>query len=973
MNNREGINNLKESEEIHKKAKTSNHVLNSTSNNKLVKTNKFPIIGIGASAGGLDALKKLFSNIPPNSGMAYVVIQHMDPHYKSNLAPILSGYTVMKSVQIRDGMKIESEHVYVIPPDYDLNILNGKLYLLKSEKPHGVRNPIDYFFKNLAEDQGDNAVCIILSGFGSDGTEGLKAIKAEGGLAIVQDPNTAGSDNMPRSAIKTGLVDFVLSPEQIPEKLISYTNTSVSTKKRINSLDQKASEDLKKVLGLIRSKTGYNLSLYKENTINRRIGRRMNLHQIQDISNYIRYLRSNPKEIDLLFNDILINVTEFFRDPQAYVSLKDKITDYIKNRPPGETIRVWVPGCSTGEEAYSIAMILRECIDEQGTDLDIQIFGTDLDSNAIKIARDGVYSETIVNNVSEERLNKFFWKKEDKYIIKKNIRDTVIFALHDTLKDPPFAYLDIISCRNLLIYFKDEAQKKLLSLFEYSLNKNGILFLGSSESIGDFLNVFIPLDKKWKIFKSIKTSKHNPQLFKSHNYFGLNNTFKENLENIPEMNRYNITNTAKNHLLESFVPPSVLIDKSGEILYVHGRIGKYLELASGKTTVNIFDMAREDINFELNTAVRRAISTKKDVLIEHLMIRNNGNLTYINLNVKPIVEDDETLLIVSFERVAKPGNIRSEIKLKPTVERENHIIKLEKELKDAKQQLKEKISEMNASYEELKATKGELQSVNEEMVTVNAELQITIDNLTHTNDDLHNLMNSTHMAILFLDNQFKVKKFTKETKKLINLIDSDIGRPINHIVSNIKYDNFEKDLLEVKKTNVPKQSEVQTKDNNWYLMRIMPYETLENVINGLVITFSDINQQKKAQRLVQDALNYANSIINTIREPLVVLNSDLKIISANKSFYTTFKLNKKDTVGTKLYDLSNKLWDIPKLRELLEKILKENTFLEDFELENDFPDIGHVKMLINARRVYREDFEQDLILMSMEMLTIKIR
>ena len=435
MNKRDEGTNHKESEEVHKKPETEAPTLeNSPTDNMLVKTDKFPIVGIGASAGGLDALKKLFSNVSLNNGMAYVVIQHMDPNYKSKLAPILSSYTTMKTVQIQDGMKIESEHVYVIPPDNDLNIMNGNLYLLKAEKPH-IRNPIDYFFKNLAEDQGDNAICIILSGFGSDGTEGLKAVKASGGLAIVQDPNTAGSDNMPRSAIKTGLVDFVLSPEQIPKKLISYNTTSVHINKRINSLDDKASEELNKILVLIRSKTGYNFSLYKENTINRRIGRRMNLHQIQSISNYIRYLKSNPKEIDLLFNDILINVTEFFRDPQAYVSLKEKITDYIRHKSPRETIRVWVPGCSTGEEAYSIAMILRECIDERSIDLDIQIFGTDLDSNAIKTARDGIYSETIINNVSEERLGRFFWKKEDKYIIKKNIRDTVIFALHDTLKE----------------------------------------------------------------------------------------------------------------------------------------------------------------------------------------------------------------------------------------------------------------------------------------------------------------------------------------------------------------------------------------------------------------------------------------------------------------------------------------------------------------------------------------------------------
>ncbi len=953
---------------------------------KQPKNNSFPIVGIGASAGGLDALKRLFSHVPSDNKMAFVVVQHMDPNYKSNLASILSGYTSMKTVPIEDEMIIRPEHVYVIPPNKDLSLINGKLVLLIPEKPHAIRNPIDFFFKNLANDQKENAICIILSGFGSDGTEGLKLIKAGGGLAIVQDPNTADSDNMPRSAIKTGQVDFVLAPEEIPEKLIAYLKSSKKINQQIFSPDEQTSKNLNKILVLIRTKTGYDFSFYKENTINRRIVRRMNIHQIHDYSSYIRYLRTNPNEIEMLFNDILINVTDFFRDPKAYESFKEKLPDLIHLKSPRESIRVWVPGCSTGEEVYSIAIILREVLDELQVDLDIQIFGTDLDSEAIKKARNGIYPQSIGDNVDETRLEKFFIKKEDKYIIKKNIRDTAIFAIHDAIRDPPFAYLDIISCRNLLIYLKDIAQKKLLSHFEYSLKENGILFLGSSESIGDYLDVFIPLDKKWKIYKSIYPTKNRPH--HPYNYFPTPTRLDDNLKDYKRISGHNITQTAKNQLIDTFVPPSVLIDKFGEILYIHGKIGRYLEFASGKTTVNIFDMAREGLKFELNSAVQRAISTNKNVHLENLAVKSDSDLIFVNISVKSVKDDNETLLIVSFESVTTPKDKKNKIKFKPALEKDNRIIELEKELRLTKEELMEKVADMNTSYEELKAAneelqslneesqstneeletaKEELQSVNEEMISVNAELQMTIDDLTRSNDDLHNLMNSIQSAVLFLDSDLNVKKFTKETTKLINLIDSDVGRPIHHIVSNIKYNRFEEDLKNVMATHIPKEIEIQNINNKWYFMRIMPYKTLEDIIDGLVITFSDITQQKTAQKQVQDALFYANSIIDTIREPLIILDKDLNIESANKSFYKTFKMNKSETEGIKLYDLLDEQWNIKKLRELLENVLPKNTHFEDFEVENNFPNVGHKKMLVNARKVYRKESKMNYILMSMEM------
>ncbi len=979
---------LKQSENVSISKNSSN------SEFKMTEKDKFPIIGVGASAGGLDAFKKLFENIPPDSGMAYIVIQHMDPHYKSNLAEILSNHTKMIVKQIDDGVHILPNHVYVIPPDYDLSIINSRLSLLMSDKSHKIHNTIDYFFKNLAMDQEENAICIVLSGFGNDGSEGLKAIKATGGLAIAQDPKTAEFDSMPRNAIKTGQVDFILSPEEMGNKIIDYTKSSKVLNKRIINPDETRSKELNKILVLIRKKTGYDFSFYKENTINRRIGRRMNINQISNISDYIRYLRSNSNEIEMLFKDVLINVTEFFRDPEAYKILKEKyLPDLINAKPPGEIIRIWVPGCSTGEEVYSIAMIVKETIEELGKDNEIQIFGTDLDSDAIKTARNGTYPLTIAKDVSSNRLNKFFIRKDDSYIIKKNIRELVIFAVHDAIRDPPFAYLDLISCRNLLIYLKEEAQDKLLSQFEYSLQKDGILFLGTSESIGNFIKIFTPLDKKWKIFRSTKTASNGSKLKLRNNYFTVPTEFEKRFEYDNTIKRRNITQTAKDHFLTIFVPPSVMIDESGEILYIHGKVGKYLELASGRTTINIFDMARNGLKFELNTAIKKSIKLERNVKIDNLAVEDDGNINFVNVDIKPFKEKNETLLIVSFENVERSYK-EKELQLKPTLERDKHILELEIELSSTKEELNEKLEEMNTSYEELKAAneelqslneesqstneeletaKEELQSVNEEMVTVNSELQMTIEDLTHSNDDLQNLINSTQIPTLFLDNELNVRKFTKETKKLINLIESDVGRPVKHIVSNLRYDKFEEDLEDVLHTLMPKQLEIETENGNWYLIRIMPYKTVENVIDGLVVTFNDISIQKNSEKLVQDALNYSNSIINTIREPLIVLNPNLLVVSANKSFYTVFNLKADDVEGKKFYDLSEGKWGIKKLRELLENILPENNFFEDFEVEDNFPNIGLKKMFINARKVYREDIKGDLILLSMEMINKSLK
>jgi len=646
----------------------------------------FPITGIGSSAGGLDALKKFFMQMPPDSGSGFVLVTHLDPTHKSAMVELLNRYTSMDVIQVEDGMKVEPNHVYVIPPNKDMAILNGVLQLLEPSEPHGLRMPINLFLKSLAEDQKDNAICIILSGFGVDGTIGLKEIKSEGGMTIAQDPKTAESDSMPISAIKTGIVDFILPPEEMPNTIISYIQSSRKIMKKIGTHEQKVEQDLQKIFILIRNRTGHDFSSYKESTMNRRIGKRANIHQIDNIADYARYLQRHPEEIDHLFQELLINVTNFFRDPDAFNSLKFKILpELLAGKDESETFRVWVPGCSSGEEVYSIAMILREIMESMGKYFEVQIFGTDLDEIAIKTARKGVYPDNIVVDVGEKRLKKFFTKKNGKYHIKNEIRESAVFAVHNVLKEPPFTKLDMISCRNLLIYLKSDAQKNLLSIFNYALNTGGILFLGPSESVGEALDVFNSLDRKWKIFNSTKHPGFPRRLTEPSNLFTpySERIIKRGSPLEEKTDRINVSNLAIRQLLDIYAPPSVIINDSGEIFYIHGRIGKYIEPAPGKARLNLFDIARESIKFDLRSAIKNATSKKKDILLEGLTIKNNGEHNIVNITIKSIQEPEvmRNLLVVSFEDVGKIKKTEEEkIKLSTVNLNNKRVYELENEL-----------------------------------------------------------------------------------------------------------------------------------------------------------------------------------------------------------------------------------------------------------------------------------------------------
>ena len=959
----------------------------------------FLYVGIGASAGGLDAIEKLLSNIPENSGNAFIIVQHMDPTHKSGLVNILSRHTNMKVLQVEDGVQVKPDHVYIIPPNKDMGLLNGKLQLMEPLEPHGLRMPINYFFTSLAQDKEDKSIGIILSGFGSDGSIGLKAIKANGGICIAQDPTTAGSDGMPNSAINTGYVDIVLAPEEMGEKLLSFKKSSSKIIKKILTPEDETVQALMKIFILIRNKTGNDFSQYKKSTVYRRVGRRMNIHQIEEMPQYLRYLQKNPHEVDLLFKEFLINVTHFFRDPEAFESLKQgALKGIIEEKSDFDTIRVWVPGCSTGEEVYSIAIIIQELLEETNKHLEVQIFGTDLDANSIKTARSGTYSDIISTDISQERLNKFFYKKDNLYTIKNNVRDTVVFANHNVIKDPPFTNLDILSCRNLLIYLETDAQEKVLSKFNYAIKNDGILFLGPSESIGEFLDAFTVVDKKWKVFKSVKSKgfvfdfvKTHPIPFEKNSsaYWDSQFDLKE-----PKNGKIssNITDLAEKKLIDVFAPPSAIINNQGEILYIHGRLGKYLEPSPGKAHMNILEMAREGIKLGLSSAIQNAISNNKEVVFENLKVNDDfGTNHYTKLTVKPLNEPDAVkgLLIVSFEEApiqkdTKDDQIKLdplsksseyikaiENKLKLTTEKLNGTIEQmttsNEELKSANEELQSMNEESQSTNEELETSKEELQSINEELSTVNTELQIKIDELSTANDDMANLFNSTEIATIFVDEDINIRRFTKEATKLIKMIESDIGRHLSDIVSKIKYPELIDDIHQVIERVAYKEKEVNTAEGEWYKVRIMPYKTSQNVIDGATITFIDISKIKNVQEKMQSALDYAENIINTVREPLLILDNELLVISANKSFYDTFKLKKSDIEGLELFKIGDGDWNISSLKNLLEGSLKENSEINDFEFVNNFKKVGHKKMLLNARKIYRGDINTEMILLAMEI------
>ncbi|MCX6168417.1 MAG: PAS domain-containing protein [Ignavibacteriales bacterium] len=960
--------------------------------------NSFYVVGIGASAGGLEALERFFGNMTESSGMAFVVVTHLDPNHVSIMPELIQKSTKMKLFQAADGMVVEPNHVYVAPANRDIAILHGIIQLIEPPEAHGFRLPIDFFFKSLSADLAEKAICIILSGMASDGTTGLKAVKNELGMVMVQDPKSAKFDGMPSSAIKTGLADYILPPEEMPEQLIKYTSQKINGVYFDRAItDGKIPDSFQKIFILLRTHTGHDFSHYKHNTIYRRVERRMNIAQLDTLPNYIRLLQENPAEIKSLFKELLIGVTNFFRDPESFEKLKKVLLELVKTKPDNSQIRIWVPGCYTGEEAYSVAIILKECLNEVKKNFNVQIFATDIDNNAIEKARIGSFSG-IESDISKERLNRFFTSEGNLYQIRKEIREMLVFAPQSIIKDPPFTKLDLISCRNLLIYLNTELQKKIIPLFHYSLLPKGILFLGSSETISGFVDLFSIIDNKWKIYKR-RESIYSAQPFME---FPVSRPLGKTNEIIMEKNEIkNITQLAEKVILQSYSPNCVIITANGDIVYIHGKTGKYLELTNGEAKMNIFEMAREGLQQELPALIRKVIAGKKSLTAEGIKVKTNGSKQFINLTIKPIKEPKEMLgyLLIIFEEVTPQKKVPTSKKIHYEKKSEKIIRELEHDLKATKENLRSTIEELETSNEELKSTneemqstneemqssneemetsKEELQSLNEELITVNTELQNKNDELSVLNNDMKNLMDSNDIPTIFLDNNLLIKRFTYHATKVVNLIASDIGRPISHIATNLKYEKFIEDSKEVLRTLVFKEVELQTKDGTWYQMRILPYRTSSNMIDGLVITFTHIHKIKTAyeeiSKLNQDiqlAREYSDNIVDTVRDSLLILDKELKVLSANRSFYKLFNTVSEKTVGKFIYDLDDKNWDIPKLRELLEQILPKHNHFEDYEVEYNSALVGRKKLLLNAREIFQGDKESKLILLAIQFQSLK--
>ncbi len=828
----------------------------------------FPIVGIGASAGGLEALEHFFQNMPKDNGMAFVVIQHLDPDYVGMLPEILQRTSRMKVLQATDRMSIKPNHIYVIPPNKSMSILNGALYLFAPIETRGLRLPIDYFFRSLADDRKDKSIGVILSGMGSDGSMGAKAIKEKNGLVLVQSPANSKFDSMPRSAMNAVVVEALADANELPAKLISLLKFSSAIAVKLED-DIKAKSNLEKIIILLRTQTGQDFSLYKKNTLFRRIERRMSVHQIDKISNYVRFLQENPKELDILFKELLIGVTSFFRDAAVWQKLKDNILpELFEELPVGHVLRAWIPACSTGEEAYSLAVVFKEALAkmQNNKNLTLQIFATDIDNDAIEIARRGVFSANIVADVSSERISKFFTSAEEGFRVNNTIREMIVFAPHNVIKDPPFTKLDFLSCRNLLIYMEPELQKKLMALFHYSLNPGRVLLLGSAENENSQNATFTPIDTKLKFYKRA-ASPVTSELIDFPSSFSHKKTQQiENVKNIKINN--NIQVLADEILLQRFAPASVLINDQGDILYITGRTGKYLEPAAGKANMNIFAMAREGLNAHLMSAVRKAKQNYEPLIIRNLKVGTNGGTQYVDVTIQHLEKPDAikgTLMIV-FSDVAtvikpsttKTGKQTSSVRqqeLEIELQRVNEELQgmreemqtSQEELKSTNEELQSSNEELQSTNEELTTSKEEMQSLNEELQTVNAEMQNKISDFIQSSNDMKNLLNSTDIATLFLDKELNIRRFTDQITKIIKLRPSDIGRPFTEMVSDLQYPKIETNAKEVLRTLVFKETDISTNDDRWFSVRIMPYRTFNDHIDGLVITFINITKSKKLE------------------------------------------------------------------------------------------------------------------------------
>jgi len=949
---------------------------------------RFPVVGIGASAGGLESFVQFLGAVAAGSGMAFVVVQHLDPSHPSILSEILQRSTAMTVVEATDQMQVLPNRVHVIPPNRDLGIFHGVLQVSMPDAPRGLRMPIDAFMRSLADDCGENAVGIVLSGTGTDGTLGLRAIWGAGGLCLVQDPATARFDGMPQSAIHAGHAMLVLPPEQMPQALVNHLRHAPG---HPVARDAKVRAGVDKILMHLRAGTGHDFSQYKKSTIGRRIERRMAQNNIDDHELYGRFIREQPAELQKLFRDMLINVTSFFRDPQAFALLRSEILPALQaGKPAGHVLRVWVAGCATGEEVYSIAMVLRELLDESHSDMTAQIYGTDLDDEAIVVARTGWYPANIAQDVSPERLRRFFREEAHGWRIKKELRDMVVFAVQSVIKDPPFTRLDLLCCRNLMIYLEPELQDRLIPAFHYALRPGGVLFLSPSESIGNHTELFEPIDRKWKFYRA------RPTLASTRKVLGSGQPWVASINPAAAPvagsrgKDLQVGELARRALLHWFAPAAVVVDAQGNVLYVNGETGKYLRPAPGLPTHNIVDLARDGLQHELREALRQAAGEGLPTLNRELSFVADGETRSVGLSLRALPDSDvgHGLWLVSFHEAAPamPATPARRQRARRSADSQR-IESLERELANAKESLTALLEEQQASNEELKSaneemqstneelqstneeletSKEELQSVNEEMMTVNAELQSKIEQMASMQDDMKNLLDNVRVGTIFLDRDLRIRRFTRDATQVYRLMPSDVGRALADIRSELKDADLLADAQAVLDSLMPIEREVCTAAGTWYLARIQPYRTVDSFIDGVVITLADVTERVNAIA-VRKARDVAESIIDALHDPLLLLDGGLKVLSANRAFYRMFSDLPQATVGRGLFELERGRWDVPAVHALLDAMPRASTDVAPVPVELELGPGRRQGLLIKASRIAEPSGLPDLILLGIEL------
>jgi two-component system CheB/CheR fusion protein len=943
----------------------------------------FPIVGIGASAGGLEAFSELLHNLPEKTGMAFVLVTHLDPKHISGLPEILARTTKLPVEEITDGCVVQPDHVYVIPANTNMLLKDGKLRLGARVIVHGQHMPIDNFFRSLAERVGQRAIGVVLSGTASDGTEGCRAIKAAGGLTFAQDEESAKYDGMPRNAINAGCIDFILTPKDIARELggISqhpYVSRVLSeAKDEIRGL---VGSDLDVLFGLLRESTGVDFTNYKHTTLQRRIRRRMAVHKIEKLKDYLRFIGKKPEELDELYRDLLIHVTGFFREPESFLALRKHVYPKLfEGREPDNPIRVWVAGCSTGEEAYSIAITLLEYLWSHTRNISqaamsIQIFATDISETALDSARAGMYTEAAVAEIFAERLKRFFVRQEGGYQVNKSVRDMCIFAKQNLVKDPPFSNLDLVSCRNLLIYLGPVLQRRVIPTLHYSLKPGGYLMLGEAENLGGFADHFALVDKKDKIYQKRKTTARLATYFASTDYSPRRIEDARTGRHLPAP--FTVENEVEQLLINRFVPASIVVNDQMEIVQFQGKTGAYLEPAAGHPTFSLSKMAREGLLVDLRAALNAAKKSNEAVRKEGVQVQSEGRVREVDLEVLALRRQDsqERYYVVVFrEKIQAPARSAEKGKSDktkkpdhPTV-RENENLKREmaqlraqlgsliedhettlEEFKSVNEEVLSANEELQSTNEELETAKEELQSTNEELTTLNEEVQNRNAELSSANNDLLNLLSQVDVPVVLVSRDLCIRRFSPPAQRLLNLLPSDVGRRLGQIRPNLDLQDMEPMVREVMEHSTPQQREVCSKEGLWHVLHVRPYETWDHKIEGAVISLQNIDALK---RLVIQTRQYADAVIESARMPMLVLDGNLRVTVANPAFYLAFGASREETENRLIYELGSGQWDIPRLRQLLEEIVPRNSHVDDFAMSQNFPSLGPRDMLLNARRV----------------------